>query len=171
MTRLVSRSRRGQAAMEFLTTYGWAMMVILVMIGALAYFGVLNPTLLVPDRCVSSADFSCLDYELRAPAGGIPTVSVAFGNGVGRTIYLEQITCEYQGQSVTGSAIDRGSGEPVVTGDAWSPRAQIIASCDVPALAGLAGQKARVTMLVAYRRSATGFIHEGTADVTGSVIG
>ena len=35
--------RRGQAALEFLTTYGWAFLVILVMIGALAYFGVLDP--------------------------------------------------------------------------------------------------------------------------------
>ena len=31
------------AALEFLTTYGWAFLVILVMIGALAYFGILNP--------------------------------------------------------------------------------------------------------------------------------
>ena len=166
-----SAERKGQAAMEFLMTYGWAMMVILVMIGALAYFGVLNPTLLVPDRCISSSDFSCIDYEVLAPAEKVPVVSVVLGNGVGRTIYFEQVTCEHNGQSVPGSAVDRGSGTIIAVGDAWSPREEIIASCDMPSLAGFAGQKARLTVLVAYRRSAEGFIHEGTADVTSGVKG
>ena len=30
---------------EFLTTYGWAFLIILIMIGALAYFGILSPSL------------------------------------------------------------------------------------------------------------------------------
>jgi uncharacterized protein (UPF0333 family) len=30
--------QRGQAAMEFLMTYGWAILVVLIAIGALAYF-------------------------------------------------------------------------------------------------------------------------------------
>jgi len=35
--------KRAQAAMEFLMTYGWAILVVLVAIGALAYVGVLSP--------------------------------------------------------------------------------------------------------------------------------
>jgi len=38
-------NKKGQAALEFLTTYGWAFLVILIMIGALSYFGVLNPSM------------------------------------------------------------------------------------------------------------------------------
>ena len=34
---------RGQAAMNFLLEYGWAILVILAAIGALAYFGILKP--------------------------------------------------------------------------------------------------------------------------------
>lgn len=34
---------KGQAAMEFLMTYGWAILVVLACIGALTYFGVLKP--------------------------------------------------------------------------------------------------------------------------------
>ena len=56
--------RRGQAALEFLTTYGWAFMVILVAIGALSYLGVTNPDRFVPDRCLAPQGFSCLDYEV-----------------------------------------------------------------------------------------------------------
>jgi uncharacterized protein (UPF0333 family) len=35
--------KKSQAAMEFLMTYGWAIIVVLVAISALAYFGVLSP--------------------------------------------------------------------------------------------------------------------------------
>lgn len=58
--------KKGQAALEFLTTYGWAFMVILVMIGALAYFGVLNPEKLIPDQCSITSGFTCGDYQITA---------------------------------------------------------------------------------------------------------
>ena len=48
--------KRGQAALEFLSTYGFAFLIILVMIGALAYFGVLDPTRFLPNRCQVSAE-------------------------------------------------------------------------------------------------------------------
>ncbi|MBN1275643.1 hypothetical protein JXA12_05125 [Candidatus Woesearchaeota archaeon] len=57
-------NRRGQAALEFLTTYGWAFLVILVMIGALAYFGVLNPERFLPDRCQFQTGWTCERYVL-----------------------------------------------------------------------------------------------------------
>jgi len=52
-------NKKGQAALEFLSTYGWAFLVVLVMIGALAYFGVLNPSSYAPDKCVGSTVISC----------------------------------------------------------------------------------------------------------------
>lgn len=44
------KSKRGQAALEFLTTYAWAFLVFLIMVMALAYFGVLDPKKLVPEK-------------------------------------------------------------------------------------------------------------------------
>ena len=43
--------KRGQVALEFIMTYGWAILVVLVAIGALAYFGVLNPGKYLPEKC------------------------------------------------------------------------------------------------------------------------
>lgn len=57
-------NKKGQAALEFLTTYGWAFLVILTMIGALAYFGVLNPKKFVPDTCTFGAAFICDDHVI-----------------------------------------------------------------------------------------------------------
>ncbi len=56
--------RRGQAALEFLMTYGWAILVVLIAIGALAYFGVLNPSRYLPNSCTIVAGISCNDFKL-----------------------------------------------------------------------------------------------------------
>ncbi|MBU0665890.1 MAG: hypothetical protein ABIC91_04660 [Nanoarchaeota archaeon] len=56
--------KKGQAALEFLTTYGWAFLIILVMIGALAYFGVLSPERFVPERCKLSGEVECDTFTL-----------------------------------------------------------------------------------------------------------
>ena len=50
-------SKKSQQALEFLMTYGWAILVVLIAIGALAYFGVLKTPVWVecrenPDKCV-----------------------------------------------------------------------------------------------------------------------
>lgn len=62
--------KKSQAALEFLTTYAWAFLVILIMIGALAYFGILSPNKLLPDRCVIGTDLGCEDYTLSWGTGG-----------------------------------------------------------------------------------------------------
>ncbi|MEK6947340.1 MAG: hypothetical protein AABX32_07075 [Nanoarchaeota archaeon] len=67
-----------QAALEFLTTYGWAILVILVMVGTLAYFGVLSPGRVLPSRCAFGAEFTCIDYQLKGDE-----VRVKLKNSVG----------------------------------------------------------------------------------------
>ena len=52
-------NKKGQAALEFLTTYGWAFLVVLVMVGALAYFGVLSPSNFVSDKCLGTTMLQC----------------------------------------------------------------------------------------------------------------
>jgi len=75
--------KRAQAALEFLTTYGWAFIVILVMIGALAYFGVLNPSKVTPSRCIVEAGFDCKDFKITSG-----TINILLFNrkGTGLTI-------------------------------------------------------------------------------------
>jgi hypothetical protein len=79
--------RKGQAALEFLTTYGWAFLVILVMIGALAYFGVLNPSGLLPARCTFSPEISCLEHKVNSNLVANPmdnSLEFRFRNNVGQ---------------------------------------------------------------------------------------
>ncbi|MBI4438966.1 hypothetical protein HY640_03485 [Candidatus Woesearchaeota archaeon] len=52
---------KAQAALEFLMTYGWAILIVLGAISALAYFGVLNPDRVLPEQCTFPAGFTCID--------------------------------------------------------------------------------------------------------------
>lgn len=57
-------SRRAQAALEFLTAYGWAIAVAILAILALGYFGVLAPERVLPNGCIANAPFNCTAYEV-----------------------------------------------------------------------------------------------------------
>ena len=57
-------ARQGQAALEFLTTYGWAILGVLGMIGALAYFGVLDLGDSAPQRCEFGTRLYCEDFQI-----------------------------------------------------------------------------------------------------------
>ncbi len=70
MKPLVSaRSLRGQAAMEYLMTYGWALLVIVLVLGALIYLGVLNPGSRLQDTCNLPIGFKCDVSGLAGTAG------------------------------------------------------------------------------------------------------
>ena|SRR3989338_2205795 len=77
---------KGQAAMEFLMTYGWAILVVLAAIAALAYFGVLSPEKLLPEKCVLQPGLACVSHKVE------PTkVTLVISNGLGRTITINSI--------------------------------------------------------------------------------
>ena len=62
--KLYPSSHSSQAALEFLMTYGWAILVVIVAIGVLAYFGFLSPDNFLPRKCVLPAGLACLDYNV-----------------------------------------------------------------------------------------------------------
>ena len=67
-------------------TYGWAILVVLVAIGALAYFGVLNPDRFLPSKCTLQAGIACLDHK--ATATGL-TINIQ--NSLGRDVNVDDV--------------------------------------------------------------------------------
>lgn len=55
-------NNKGQASIEFLTTYGWAFVVLLTMIGSLNYLGFMNTSSFIPDRCIVGGPFVCEEF-------------------------------------------------------------------------------------------------------------
>ena len=78
--------KKSQAAMEFLMTYGWAILVVLAAIAALAYFGVLSPEKFLPEKCILEPGLACVSHKVE------PTkVTIVLSNGKGRTIIVNSI--------------------------------------------------------------------------------
>jgi|SRR3989344_808890 len=57
----LKKEKKAQAAMEFLMTYGWAILIILIALGVLFYLGVFNPK--TPSTCLASAPLTCTDVK------------------------------------------------------------------------------------------------------------
>ena len=55
--------RKSQVALEFLTKFAWAFLVILIALGALYYFGVFDFSKFLPQRCLFPSQFECIDYS------------------------------------------------------------------------------------------------------------
>ncbi len=82
--------RKGQAAVEFLMTYGWAILAAVIAIGVLAYFGVFSPGKYVTDSAIVTAPFyvnaqninaSGINFEFRNNGGENLNVTRVFVDG------------------------------------------------------------------------------------------
>lgn len=103
--------RKGQAAMEFLMTYGWAILVVLVAIGALAYFGVLSPERLIPERCVMQAGIECADAKVTAT-----DVTIVLRNSMGYTVDITNVSVGTNCNNATGWTVVNGDQQTVTVG-------------------------------------------------------
>src|SRR3989338_7026367 len=78
--------KRGQAALEFLMTYGWIITTVLVAISTLAYFGVLSPDKFVPEKCALESGIGCMDFKVQEDS-----VTLVLRNGRGEDITISEI--------------------------------------------------------------------------------
>ncbi len=83
-----NKSKKGQAAMEFLMTYGWAILVVLVAIAALAYFGVTNINTPLVERTYFGPKLSNIANAYVTSDGKI---EFAIKNTIGQTINITDI--------------------------------------------------------------------------------
>jgi len=77
---------KAQAAMEFIMTYGWAILVVILAIIALTYFGVLNPENYLKERCIPASGIKCVDHK--AESFG---VTLKLENNMGNDILIKKI--------------------------------------------------------------------------------
>ena len=80
-------NRKSQAALEFIMTYGWAILVVLIAIAALAYFGVLSPSQFLPSKCTLQPGIACLDHKATPT-----TLAVQIQNSLGNDITISRLT-------------------------------------------------------------------------------
>ena len=91
-TPFAAGSRKGQAAMEYLMTYGWAFLVILVVLAILAYY---LSTIQIPETCLfMQSGFGCEQHLLVSEAG-TNSIYLLFKleNQQGQAINVTRIKC------------------------------------------------------------------------------
>ena len=78
-------SKKSQSALEFLTTYAWAFIVISIAVGSLYYFGILDFGKYLPQKCVFPSQFKCIDFSLDASE-----VKIKLVNNLGENIKVTE---------------------------------------------------------------------------------
>jgi hypothetical protein len=76
-------ARKAQAALEFLTTYGWAILVLVVVLIALGWLGIFNVQNQVQDRCTFPiGTIDCLDVRVNWWNPGTANAFAGLGGNV-----------------------------------------------------------------------------------------
>ena len=149
--------KKAQAAMEFLMTYGWAILVVLAAIAALAYFGVLSPDRFLPEKCTMPSGVACLDFSVNAASNSI-TLSLQNAAGFDMSSAALNISdLTPAGLSCTQSPMGTGS---VANGQ----KENIVVNCTgISALS--ANTKIRGKISLTYTNTATTLAHEAIGEI------
>jgi len=98
---------KSQAAMEYLMTYGWAILIISLAVGVLYSLGLFNPSAMAPSYCVfNGGGFVCKNFSISS--GGY--LSLTLISNIPSPINVTQIACNAWGNTsyaytITGGAI------------------------------------------------------------------
>ncbi len=170
-------NKKAQAAMEFLMTYGWAILVVLVVIGALAYFGVLNPTATLPEKCFLPLGLNCEEHLIKSATTGGAKFMIR--NGMGSTIEISSFAIMKEGDVTvcnrtyaTRLLIKNGEAGSVLIPSSATATAFDGASystnsayCDLVQM-GNAGTKYKYSIEVAYNKEGkTDYVHSVTGEL------
>lgn len=80
--------KKGQAALEYLMTYGWAILIIAIVAAALYATGILNPATWVGTRATGFSTIGVNTWAYDAATGG---VDVTYQNNAGQRVIITEI--------------------------------------------------------------------------------
>jgi len=98
-----TNQKKSQSAMEFLMTYGWAFVVILVTLGVISYSGIFDITQLVDEKCEFLSGIICVDSFVNTSS-----VNLALRNGLPVTITNIQVYVESCGAAFGSATLGSG---------------------------------------------------------------
>ena len=145
---LARRKRKAQAAMEFLMTYGWAILVATIAIGVLAYFGIFKP--LIPGTMSLSPPFYADTWSVNPTS-----IDLELKNGGGEYYTIKRIDISNCGTFSTSATINPGE-QTAIT---------------VPCTTTLPeGNQFKGDITITYRKPNSNLDHTSTGIITDEVI-
>ena len=95
---------KGQSAMEYLMTYGWAILIIAVVLAALFELGVFG-TGGTPQACIAQSGFICATPTFSAGASGGAFINFSFGQNTGLTFYSVNVFVAQEGSALSTTGV------------------------------------------------------------------
>ena len=156
----MGEKKRAQAAIEFLATYGWAFLIILIVIAALSYFGVLSPSNLLPDSCNFGAEFGCRDYTIARNG-----INLKLANNAGSQIVVDALAVSTEKSQLSCASS--------IIGVAWKAgeAKQVPVACDFANSDIIQGDKGKLNVKITYHlaKSSGAFNKEVNGEVFSTV--
>jgi hypothetical protein len=142
---------KAQSAMEYLMTYGWAILIIAVVLGALFSLGVFSGSSLLGTSCVASPGYLCQTPSLLSSG----TLSFTLGQNTGASVYNIELACgATAGSSGLPLNISSWAVVQTITGNVYNANTPMggvwNANTVANALALVSGQTAAVSNLICY---------------------
>lgn len=155
--------RKGQAAVEFLMTYGWAILAAIIAIGVLAYFGVFTPGKYVTDSAIVTAPFYVNAQNIQADVNGSSGIVMELRNNGGEDLNVTSI-------NIDGATVDCNcaSGQGVGCPSIVTPSTPISFTIDCAALSAGGTYKGDVT--ISYTKTGSSVQLSSTGTIAGKIV-
>ena len=88
-------NKKGQTALEYLLTYGWAILIIIIVGAALYALGVFSPGTFTGKRSTGFSQFQMADFKV-GTNGADTQLTVVYGNRLGKTVTIDKIIGTYK---------------------------------------------------------------------------
>ena len=148
---------KGQSAIEFLLTYGWAILGAMIAIGALSYFGIFNTQRYINDACHFGDQMICEDYV--AYQNG--TIGVRLQNNFGVDIDINStiVKSDYGTSPDTDASYSKSTS--IAPGEVFEITHTITSSgTKIPV-----NNKLSYRMIITFKQTGSGNLHNQTGDV------
>lgn len=90
---------KGQSGVEYLTTYGWAIFVLLIIIGVIVSSGVLTPNYLISEECTFGNNIKC--NAAMTNSGTQTEINITLFNGFPYKVNIKNVSIETDDGSQT----------------------------------------------------------------------
>lgn len=152
------KEKKGQAAMEFLMTYGWAILAAIIAIGVLAYF-YFSPGDMGANAAVLNAPFYVEAWNAQADAAN-GVIGLGIKNNGQDTLTISEVKVSVTGGTTCTTAAAPGAVASGATSD-------VSVVCDA---ALVAGDNFKGDIVVKYTRGASATVLTSTGSVSTKVV-
>ncbi len=154
----IGNSKKGQAALDFMMTYGWAILLVVIIAIALFAMGIFNPSNFIGNKAAGFAGTTVTGWSLDS-AG---TFTIKAVNNVGNPIKLDSISVVIGNATVSvpvsNATIAVGADSGILTSDVGAFGAQTAAS----------GYTASVN--IKYTDTSANFPYVSSGTLTGKIV-